>query len=114
MKDGYNIGHPWFISGNGVACFFYKLAALAEKDSQVTSKTKAYFAELYQQNIAGPEDLVALGDRHILTIRRHWYNCHMSEQYDRNSGFMKSVRDLTWSYATYLMAARLRPAVKGG
>jgi GH15 family glucan-1,4-alpha-glucosidase len=34
---------------------------------------------------------------------------HLSEQFDKVTGFEKSVQDLTWSYAAYLSAVRTRP-----
>lgn len=109
--DGYNIGHPWFISNNALSSFFYRIAALANTDAGITARAAANFGALYNCRIQEPKDIVSLGDRHILTTQRHWYKCHMSEQYDRNTGYLKSVRDLTWSYATYLMAYRLNSAV---
>lgn len=110
-SDQYNIGHPWFISGNAMAAFFYKIASLAQSDESLISRVQLHFADIYLQDIESVADIVSLGDRHILTTQRHWDQCHMSEQYDRRTGYMKSVRDLTWSYATYLMAARLRAAL---
>ncbi|WP_224981666.1 glycoside hydrolase family 15 protein [Geomonas agri] len=111
MSDGYNIGHPWFISGNALASFFYKMALAAKSDPQVVKRVAKSFHGLYNITIATAEDIIALGDRHIQTTQRHWDHCRMSEQYDRNSGYLKSVKDLTWSYATYLMAYRLRSAL---
>jgi glucoamylase len=34
----------------------------------------------------------------------------LSEQFDQRTGFEKSVRDLTWSYAAFLSAVRARKA----
>ena len=35
----------------------------------------------------------------------------LSEQFDASTGYEKSVRNLTWSYAAFLSAARARAAV---
>ena len=35
----------------------------------------------------------------------------LSEQFDRTTGFEKSVANLTWSYAAYLSAVRARTGV---
>ena len=39
----------------------------------------------------------------------HSDHFHLSEQFDKVTGFEKSVQDLTWSYAAYLSAVRARP-----
>jgi glucoamylase len=38
----------------------------------------------------------------------HSDNLELSEQFDRDSGFEKSVSNLTWSYAAFLSAVRAR------
>jgi GH15 family glucan-1,4-alpha-glucosidase len=35
----------------------------------------------------------------------------LSEQYDGTSGYERSVRDLTWSYAAFLSAVRAKTGV---
>lgn len=44
-------------------------------------------------------------------ILYHSDNLELSEQYDRYSGFEKSVRNLTWSYATFLSAVRAKQQI---
>ena len=38
----------------------------------------------------------------------HSDHLELSEQFDKDTGFEKSVRDLTWSYASYLAAVRAK------
>ena len=62
-------------------------------------------------NVGSPEfnelvsDLVGLGDLYMKRIRLHLNgDGSLSEQMDRNSGFMTSARDLSWSYASFITA----------
>ncbi len=38
----------------------------------------------------------------------HSDHLELSEQFDRNTGYEKSVSDLTWSYAAFLYAVRAK------
>jgi glucoamylase len=40
----------------------------------------------------------------------HSDNLALSEQFDRDSGFERSLANLTWSYASFLSALRARAA----
>lgn len=50
----------------------------------------------------------AAGDRMLQAIIFHSDHYRLSEQFDAETGFEKSVDDLTWSYAAYLSAVRAR------
>lgn len=102
-----DFGHPWFICTNAAACAFYRIAARAAKDPAAAREADAAFAHL--AGPSGKADCAALGDRMVLTTKRHWDCGRMTEQYSRWTGMMNSVIDLSWSYATYLMCRRLRP-----
>ena len=52
--------------------------------------------------------LVAAGDRMLRAIIFHSASDHLSEQFDKVTGYEKSVRNLTWSYAAMLSALRGR------
>ena len=43
----------------------------------------------------------------------HSDHLELSEQFDRTTGFEKSVANLTWSYAAFLSAIRARTVVHG-
>jgi glucoamylase len=52
--------------------------------------------------------LRAAGDRMLWAVVFRSDNLELSEQFDRYGGFEKSVRNLTWSYASFLSAVRAR------
>ena len=68
-------------------------------------------ASLCYQHAARTADagLRARGDAFMATVRHFTPpDGHFSEQFDRTSGAPASARDLTWSYAAFISAARLR------
>jgi glucoamylase len=59
----------------------------------------------------GAAHLMARGDEFMTTVRRFTpADGHLSEQIDRTTGVPASARDLTWSYAAFISAARARRA----
>jgi glucoamylase len=52
--------------------------------------------------------LVDSGDSMLRAIVFHSDHLELSEQFDGVTGYEKSVRNLTWSYAAYLSANRSR------
>ena len=54
------------------------------------------------------EALRAAGDAMLRAVVYHSDHLELSEQFDGISGYEKSVRDLTWSYAAFLSAVRAR------
>lgn len=52
--------------------------------------------------------LDAAGDRMLAALVFHSDHLELSEQFDRTTGFEKSVANLTWSYAAFLSAVRSR------
>ena len=44
----------------------------------------------------------------VRAVIYHSDNLELSEQFDGATGYERSVRDLTWSYAAYLSAIRAR------
>ena len=53
-------------------------------------------------------DLRNAGDAMLRAIIYHSDHLELSEQFDGTSGFERSVRNLTWSYAAFLSAVRAR------
>jgi GH15 family glucan-1,4-alpha-glucosidase len=75
-------GNPWVISTLAAAEYFYRLAKL--------SKSKTLFER---------------GDQFLARVRYHANpDGSLSEQIDRNTGFMRSARDLSWNYGAFLTA----------
>lgn len=52
--------------------------------------------------------LLAAGDAMLHAIVYHSDHLELSEQFDATTGYEKSVRNLTWSYAAFLSATRAR------
>ena len=52
--------------------------------------------------------LRASSDVMLRTIVYHSDDYELSEQFDGTTGYEKSVRNLTWSYASFLSAVRAR------
>lgn len=64
----------------------------------------------YRRGARGREaDLIARGDAYMATVRDLTpVDGHLAEQIDRSTGAPASARDLTWSYAAFISAARAR------
>lgn len=123
IYDGYrtSIGNPWFLTTAGYAELYYLAAHEFENEGVVINKiNQAFFARMgndelgdYKVGSAELERIVQAtrqaGDRFLKTIQYHQNkNGSMSEQFDRNDGFMKGARDLTWSHAAFLAAIAAR------
>ncbi|MCB0394829.1 MAG: glycoside hydrolase family 15 protein, partial [Bdellovibrionales bacterium] len=83
-EDRYFGGHPWFLTTFAIAEYY--------------RKTK--------QNLVEADGLMAEGLYHAGA------NCQMDEQIHRESGYMLSAYDLTWSYAAFLTAHWSEPQIK--
>lgn len=83
-EDRYYGGNPWFLTTAALAEYYYLRGHLAQGD--------AYMARI---KIHLPE------------------NGAMDEQIDRDSGYMLSARDLTWSYASFITAVEARKRAVG-
>lgn len=95
-----DVGHPWFLCTNTMGYCFYRLAQYAKDNAYILERA----SYIFNTEIKNYQDLITLGNKFIFATKRHWDNGRMSEQYDRKTGYSKSVRDLTWSYSSYLMA----------
>uniref|UniRef100_A0A060TJ22 glucan 1,4-alpha-glucosidase n=1 Tax=Blastobotrys adeninivorans TaxID=409370 RepID=A0A060TJ22_BLAAD len=120
VYDGYgtSAGNPWFLCTATVANALYKLAEHYEIQPQ-NSKLKVHelFAPLvkekvgkeisrddpkYEQVVRG---LIAYGDSFMDVIREHQgHDGSMSEQFNRDTGYMQGARHLTWSYEAFWTA----------
>jgi glucoamylase len=119
VYDGMSLdgtGHPWFLTTAAAAEIHYVVAkeiAKAAKfkrdalNSDFLDSTGAPNLPVYR----GPDksDLVRrVHERGDAFLRRACFHTlpdgHISEQINRNTGYMQSARDLTWSYASYLTA----------
>lgn len=118
-----NIGHPWAACTCPFAEYYYNVAIeLINKPLQITMQNKLFFQQIGYSGALGsfgvgsPEQKQVIGllgdaaEKMIRDVVYHSDHLELSEQFDRYNGFEKSVRNLTWSYASYLSAMRVRTA----
>ncbi|HEX7659548.1 MAG TPA: glycoside hydrolase family 15 protein [Pseudonocardiaceae bacterium] len=107
-------GHPWVLCTCNVAELHYKLAAEIKSSGKVPvdDLSGPFFAQSGIDASTAPRAaaaaLAATGDAMVRAVIYHSDNLELSEQFDGATGYERSVRDLTWSYAAYLSAIRAR------
>ena len=98
--DGANMqgGNPWILITVAFATVHYKAAVEV--------------AQVGDMNLA--RGFVDAGDQYLKRIQYHANpDGSLSEQFDRNTGFMTSARDLTWSHAELIQASWARKKALG-
>lgn len=126
VSEGPNEGHPWPLATAVFAEFYYRVTQeLKATSSFEISDTMAPFfdqigfggrgtvtrgTQVHQELM---DALVEAGDKMMRAVIHHSTYLELSEQNDRYSGFSKSVRNLSWSYAAFISAARMRKSVVG-
>lgn len=109
-------GHPWALCTANFAELYYRLASeIARTQSLPLDDLSApFFAQIGIRSDSSPTDAVAAldlaGDAMLHAVVFHSDNLELSEQFDGTSGYEKSVRNLTWSYGSFLSAVRARSA----
>lgn len=113
-------GHPWPVCTANFAELYYRLA-LAFKDGGTVAYdglTGPFYDEIGLDAAAvntAPQPgtvvqkLADAGDRMLKALIYHSDHYELGEQFDAGTGYVKSVTNLTWSYAAYLSAVRARP-----
>jgi glucoamylase len=107
-------GHPWALCTCNVAQLYYGLANQIASSQTVPldNYSQQFFAQLGIDSstpaATAVSSLRAAGDAMLEAVVYHSDNIELSEQFDGNSGYEKSVRNLTWSYASFLSAVRER------
>lgn len=107
-------GHPWALCTCNFAELYYKLANVVTQKRAVPfdSLSAAFFNQLGIDAGTSWNDTVAslntAGDKMLQAIIVHSDHLELSEQFDGTTGYEKSVRNLTWSYAAFLSAVRTR------
>ncbi|MGW2486228.1 glycoside hydrolase family 15 protein [Streptomyces sp. NPDC001606] len=107
-------GHPWALCTCNVAELHYQLAAEIKPSAKVPvdDLSAPFFAQsgIDKQTdpAAAAEKLTATGDAMVKAVVYHSDHLELSEQFDGTTGYERSVRNLTWSYAAYLSAMRAR------
>jgi glucoamylase len=120
-----SLGNPWFLATDAYAELCYRQARLLSEQGSisVTAPGAAYFNALGspvrpgERIVAGQDArfdalvraLQDAGDAYLRRVRRHTGpGGALSEQFDRNTGYMTSANQLTWSHASLLTAAWAR------
>lgn len=123
-------GNPWFLCTSSAAEILYRTAShISTTNLTISSTSLPFYASLLasssldiKEGTYGSSDalfhsiverLGSVGDQFLGVVRKHVdAEGSMSEQFDKETGFMTGARDLTWSYGAFLQAVRARKAVK--
>jgi glucoamylase len=109
-------GHPWALCTANLAELYYRLASEIAQTNAVPHDdlSSEFFSQVGIAADTAPGEAVAslrnAGDAMLQAVVYHSDNLELSEQFDGTSGYEKSVRDLTWSYAAFLSAVRAKTA----
>jgi glucoamylase len=110
-------GHPWPVSTACLADLYYRVAAHVATAGAVgiDPLSAPFFTQIGIDATTTPAGavtaLAAAGNRMLNAVLFHSDYLQLSEQFDGTTGYEKSVANLTWSYASFLSAARSRRAV---
>jgi glucoamylase len=113
-EPGATRGHPWVVCTANYAELYYRLAAVVLRDRQVPDdpRATAFLTQAGTSSAAPAADVAtalrAAGDRMLQAIVYHSDHLELSEQFHADTGFESSVRNLSWSYASFLSALRAR------
>ncbi|HEV2971402.1 MAG TPA: glycoside hydrolase family 15 protein [Pirellulales bacterium] len=130
-QAGTNVGNAWVLCTAGMAELYYRAASEWTVKGQiaVTDRNKGFFLSLdpsrFQSLQPGQflinndpafQDVIAAlrsaGDRQLRRVKYHAFlDGSLSEQMNRQTGFMQSARDLTWNYASILTVLGQRTAI---
>jgi glucoamylase len=116
MADHVVGGHPWALCTANFAELYYRLAGeiAAAQALPFDDLSATFFDQIGIRADSSPTDAVAAldlaGDAMLRAIVYHSDNVELSEQFDGTSGYEKSVRNLTWSYAAFISAVRAKSA----
>jgi glucoamylase len=111
-NDPQTPGHPWALCTSAFAEFYYRVAAAIEAANAVPADPLV--GDFLQQAGAGADRTPAAvagalrtaAEKMLRVLIFHSDNLELSEQFDRYSGFERSLANLTWSYASFLSAVR--------
>lgn len=106
--------HPWPVCTANFAQLYYELATEVTTSGKVPldELSTEFFAQVGVTATTTPAEaadaLRGAADAMLRAVIFHSDHLELSEQFDGMSGFEKSVRNLTWSYAAFLSAVRAR------
>jgi glucoamylase len=108
------VGHPWALCTANFASLYYGLANTITQTQAVPfdNLSTGFFGQVGITASTPPgqaaANLQAAADQMLNALVFHSDHLELSEQFDKDTGFEKSVRDLTWSYASFLAAVRAK------
>jgi glucoamylase len=113
--------HPWALCTCNLAELYYGLANDIAQSQVVPIDefSGTFFSQIGVSGQTAVADVVSslqnAGDAMLQAVIYHSDNLELSEQFDGVTGYEKSVRNLTWSYAAFLSAVRAKTgsSVKG-
>jgi glucoamylase len=112
-----SVGHPWALCTCAYAELCYRVgrAVLADGPLPPEDRTAAFLeglgADASGSAASTAQILRDAADRMVRAVVAHSDHLELSEQFDATTGYEKSVRNLTWSYASFLSALRARTAL---
>ncbi|KAI8336143.1 glucoamylase [Chlamydoabsidia padenii] len=122
--NGNSQGNPWFICTNAFAELYYRaIKEWTDAGSvKVTDISKSFFTKFdssatsgttYTAGTAAFNNLVNkvanAADQFLSTVHYHQNNNgSLSEQYNRDNGYMQGAYDLTWSHASAITALKAK------
>jgi len=110
--DGYDGGNPWVLLTASAANLLYRQAESFANGNKPSPEASAQLAKLLGREVSA-NNLLGAGDAILLLMRKYLTNgMHMNEQIDRDTGELKSAKDLTWNYANVLKAMKARRAAE--
>ncbi|HUA64748.1 MAG TPA: glycoside hydrolase family 15 protein [Alphaproteobacteria bacterium] len=115
MGDASLGDHPWALCTCNFAELYYTLANEIDKANAVPydALSAPFFAQVGVNNGTASAATVSAalrnaGDAMLGAVIYHSDHLELSEQFDGTTGYEKSVRNLTWSYASLLSAVRAK------
>ncbi|RKO84735.1 Six-hairpin glycosidase-like protein [Blyttiomyces helicus] len=113
IYDGYDqtLGNPWVLATAAYAELAYTISTPPPPPPPPESHTPSPLPLATHRNHTSPlhQSLREVGDAFLRRVMRHANaDGTLSEQMNRESGFMQGARELTWSYAGFLLAVRAR------
>jgi glucoamylase len=114
MGDHIDGEHPWAVSTCNFAELYYRLATqiAAANNVPMDALSAPFFAQIGVTAATSPGDAAAAltnaGDSMLQAVIFHSDHLELSEQFDGDTGYEKSVKNLTWSYAAFLSSVRAR------
>ena len=113
-NDQSGSDHPWAICTCNFAELYYRLTTeiTAANAIPLDANSTEFFNQVgitaSTTPAAAATELQATGDQMLQAVIFHSDHLELSEQFDANTGYEKSVSNLSWSYASFLSAVRTR------